>query len=407
MDQFSSSKKGKNTAVPVTANKYAEHVAATFSHLPSDQLEPLMQLATALYEVNGQDAYSNEAMSLGKLRVEEYLAIPNNAVLPDVHPADVGGPDVRDHFRPEFLAQVYALNKLRAPPGSDPVKYATVRLEAVKMGWFAGQKEVIQVAPLASAIGTFIADKAVIAPIIEDARTIAFLVPLFAEHVFRTSGHHYISAMAGEYDTKYLQLFKSSLMPQLFAFLPPSTMFHHMLHWVSPRRAFEVLRALIDSDRLPDAVRIRATAAPAGTAIITTTAAVASAMIGAGVWDELKAHASDPLEEILTINSRIRQTPVRYHRTTQAYSAVPLTPTERDDLESARQVATRFAPIAQGFIDALFKNAPLGKAKALVKHADENPMLRKKASKYFKSLAKHEVVSAKDLFAHAAPAAVI
>lgn len=354
-----------------------------------------------LDEVNGQDAYSNEAAALGKLRAEEYLALPVGMAVPIIAPDTVGSESVHNEFAYELLAQVYALNKLRAPDGEDPIRYGLLRMEAVKMGWYSGQKEVVRVAPLADAVATMLTDLQTVrgADVLPTARLAAFLLPLAAEHTFRTMGHHYLSGAAAEYEERYRRTLRSCIAETVPAFMRPATLYHHALHWVSPARSRAVLLAQLETTRIPEALRLRANAAPAGCALVTTTAAVVSAMQAGNLFDAVATAGGYDLTPVLEAAELVRSDAPRFHKLPQAFGVAPASDADRKIVENAKMIAVMFAPVAQGFIDATLQTAALGRAKVLLKHAEQNPVLRKRASTYFRDVTRSKAKNPEGLFA--------
>lgn len=177
----------------------------------------------------------------------------------------------------------------------------------------------------------------------------------------------------------------------------PSSLYHACLHWVSPGRARAVIEAQKDTAAIPEAIVLRLSAAPAGTALCTTTAAVLESMASCNALAEVKASGVADVELVQTVARKIKTKPHAYHRMAHAFQVAPVSAAEKDELARAKEEAVRLAPICQGYIDALMKNAALGKAKALLKHAEQSPIIRKKAATFFKALGKSPVKSLKSL----------
>lgn len=356
------------------------------------------ELLDILDEVNGQDAYSNEDAALGRLRVNEYLVLPTGFNVPVVADKDVGSANVHTLFTKKDLADIYVLNKDAAPPGEDAVRFGLLRMEAVKMGWVDNQKEIHRKAAPAGSITTFLADLANEKDNIRRYRTAAFLIPLAAEHTFRTMGHHYLTAEAAVYEARYSSTFRSCLAPDIANLFKGGVLYHNLFHWVSPSRARKVLMAQLGTARIPEALQLRANAAPAGTAIITTSAAVLSAMAASNIKDPFSKEGGYDFKKIEDMTMKIKADPVKWHKTYYAYEKAPLTQSEKDALDEAKAEAAKFAPIAQAFIDAMFRDAALGKAKALKKHAEENPVLMRRAERFFRGLARKEAAKVAELY---------
>jgi hypothetical protein len=357
-------------------------------------------LLRELYLANGQDAYDAEAAAVGRLKQEEYLAIPEGMLIPRVAAKDVGSGHLRDSFSAKNLAAIYYLNKSRSPAGEDAVAYGMIRMEAIKCGWLAGQKEVVVVAfdKWADAMKMFVTDLATVRDKLATFKLAAFLIPLVCEHTFRTMGHHYLSGMATEYQTRYRKTLKACLALEILDLAQPATLFHHLLHWVSPERSFNVLHAQLMTNTLPDAIVIRASSAPAGWAIVTTTDAVIKAMKSANVYDPISKEFGVDLDNIENAAIMIRAHVRKWHKAYFAYGVAPPDPADMAVVDSAKDVAIAFAPYAQGFIDGTLKDAALGQAMALKKHADLNPVAKTRAARFFRNLARAQVTTVSGLF---------
>lgn len=351
-----------------------------------------------LQEVNGQDAYSTETVALGRLRREEYLALPRGVHFDVIDVRTVGSGEVGCRFDLETVYQIYALNKARAPEGEDAIKYALVRLEAVKMGWFSRQREVEFVDEIPEAEAVFIADQMQIRQYAYEAQRTAWLIPLAAEHTFRTFGHHYLTGAAADYERRYRQTLTSCLAPEVASFMRPSTLYHHCLHWVSPARARAVLEAQVGGTRIPEAIALRVNAAPAGTALVTTTAAVLSAMQSSGIRAELDSVGVYDLSTIEAAANAVKEAPTRFHKLHHAFG-VDAPPAEMIALlDNAKAIAMQFAPIAQAFINTMFRDTALSGARALQKHAAENPVMLRRAERLFRTGLRMEATRVRDLF---------
>lgn len=355
-------------------------------------------LLDELVEINGQDSYDALSAGIGKLKQDEYLRLPLTYAATVVQAKDVGKPIAHSGMTPAVWAQVYALNKVQSPDGADPVTFGFLRMEAVKAGWFDNQREVMLVAEVPGALRIMVEDYGTIRDKLERIKTAAFIVPLVAEHVFRTMGHHYITSDSASYVARYSDTFRSCLLPDIAGILPPAVLYHAALHWVSPRRSRAVLMAQAGTPAIPDALTIRANAAPAGTAILTTTAAIIDSMMAVGIASEFATHGHFNLPLITKLTEVIKNDPTRYHKSYFAYGVTPLTTAESKQLEAGKAEAVRFAPYAQAFVNVLLKDAALGRAKALKKHADGNPVQMRRAANFFRALTRKEVTSITKLF---------
>lgn len=357
------------------------------------------ELLKLLVEINGQDAYSVEAHTIGKLKREYWMRIPRGFPTGGFDASEVGSAKAQDRYTLEQLAGVFMLNydAFSAKGHDEALKIALLRMEAAKMGWVTNQKEITVEDPPANAVANFVEHLAELEEHIEDARTLAFLMPMISEFIFRTRNHHYLSSQSAIFNEAYRRVMSACLIDGLHHFLPEEHLFYNAFHWVSPAVAYQVLTAQKDKQTIPDALTMRASAAPAGTAIIATTAAVIDAMDGSGIIDEMvKAKVFDPAD-ILAMRDAIKENPTRYHKVFSAYGLSPIPADLKLAVDKIALKCQKFAPIAQGFIDGTMKNAALGSAMALVKHADQNPMTRKKAARFFSALSREKVGDVVDL----------
>jgi hypothetical protein len=359
-----------------------------------------VKLLEELYIANGQDAFDAEAAAVGRLKQEEYLALPKDLAVPRIPPSKVGTSTVREFFTAKTLAAIYSMNKARTPTGDDPVVYGMLRMEAVKIGWVNGQKEIVYIPfdKYADALKEFAQDLATVRTRLDLLRLAAFLVPLACEHTFRVTGHHYLTGLAADYQARYRKTFKACLGEEVMTLLQPATLFHHVLHWVSPERSYNVLSAQLTTMTLPDAMVIRSNSAPAGWAIITTTAAVLQAMASANIGEKVEEEFEGDLEEVSRAAISIKNDVRRWHKAYYAYGVAPPSQEQQRAMEDVRETAIAFAPYAQGFIEGTLKDAALGQAQALKKHAELNPVARQRAARFFRRLARTEVSEISDLF---------
>lgn len=349
-----------------------------------------------LEEVNGQDAYNATTTALGKLDKSKYLRIPTGLPIPIVPIDKVGDPVVMSSMPTLDQARIYAMNKQAFPDGPAAIKGAILRVYLVAAGWlqFDSTYEVIRETPPPDAVEVFTNDWPQIKDLLDDAKKLAYLLPVISENVFRTMGHHYLTSQGVEFEAKYRRAFDACVEPQLASYLPPAELYHTASHWVSLSRALAVAHDPVQATKLPNALVIRSRAAPAGTAIITTSVAVLDALAGTGM-KEAYLKAANIKEELLRETTEIVvSNPAQYHTIPTAYGRGALGVDEKKKLEEAKALAISMAPILQGFVDSLPRDCDLSMAKALAKHAQQNPTLRKQAKAFFSEVARHK---AKDI----------
>jgi hypothetical protein len=348
--------------IPSTSSGQSSgEIERVFADLTEDQTV----LLNHLIDINGQDSYDALAAGIGKLKRDEFLVLPLGFSAQVIPAIEVGKPAAHRHLAYTDWAEIYALNKAVAPAGTDPAVFALLRLEAVKAGWLKDYREVRYDTPDANSLTILLTDMAQLRDKASLIKTAAFLIPLAAEHTFRTMGHHFITSDQANYVQRYTDTFRSCLMPDIATLLPASTLYHAALHWVGPGRAREVLMAQLDTTQIPDAIRIRANAAPAGTAILTTTDAILASMASVGLDTAFEAHGQFGLPEIRRITTQIKLNPVKYHKSYFAYGVAKPTRDELTALESAKKLAETFAPYAQAFIETYLRDAALVRARSI------------------------------------------
>ncbi|KAL9064891.1 MAG: hypothetical protein Q9161_008594 [Pseudevernia consocians] len=84
--------------------------------------------------------------------------------------------------------------------------------------------------PPSDPIGEMTKNLKLIVDKVEKMRIAAFLIPLCAEHTFRTYGHHFISTDATNYTARYKATLKACLRSTIADILPPNVLFHTALH---------------------------------------------------------------------------------------------------------------------------------------------------------------------------------
>lgn len=351
-----------------------------------------------LDEINGMDTYNSKALATGKLDTKHYMMIPQGLARVPFDPNTIGKATSVPHYSHAELAQIYALNKAAFGTDERAIKIATLRMMAVRTGWHVGNYEVKEVPIDADAPRTFETDLSEIQRFTPVAKKLATLLPMVAEIVFRTMGHHYLTGLDSEYSGKYQRIFNACVEPTLTSYLPNADLYHTALHWVSLEHAFAVASTPGNIDWLPRAIVIRTTSAPAGTALVATSVAVLGAMDGAGLKASLESASGLDLKMLEAVVTSIKQNPLKFHTVPSAYNESPLPGNVRDELEEAKIVAVKLAPILQGFLDALPNSASLAQARALIKHADINPLMRRRAKVFFREAGTTKAATMGDLF---------
>jgi hypothetical protein len=363
-----------------------------------EQAAGFEELKATLDRINGTDAYSYEGHAAGKLDPGNYLAVPDGLGI--VRPDEVGSARVRERITLPMFALITAMNidRIKSESAEDRLVGAMLRAGAVANGWLAGQREVVVLEPTdeqAQKAVALMGDR-VFKDRLEDAMEVSFLQPLFAECVFRTHGHHYLTHARQDFQERYGRLYAACLAADLANFAAPDVQFYAALHWVSPGRALEVARALKGEDRLPNAVEVRIDAAPAGFAVLSTTKAVLDAMPDQALREEIGEAFGVDLEAIYEAVALLKAHPERYHIASKAYGVPGLPDGDKAMMDHAKSEAARMAPATQAFVDAVLADGSLGRAQALRKHAESNPAVVAKLQRYFRGKMRAEVTSVAD-----------
>lgn len=360
---------------------------------------PSLALSEFLDMVNGTDMYDSTAFAMGKLDKAEYLKVPFGLALQDEDETAVGNHSAMPLYSKAELAQVYVLNKETFGTDERAIKIALLRMLAVASGWYTGNYEVEEVPPVVDADLTMDADLETIKRFYPMASTLSVLLPLASEFVFRTMGHHYLTGLSSEYEAKYQRFFNACVEGALTSYLPPADLYHKALHWVSLKKALSVASDPANISWLPNSVIIRTTSAPAGTAIIATSEAVLRAMDGTGLMKSLEKSSGVKLDELFAVTASIVTNPGAYHTIPTAYKTPPVSGEAKTKFELAKAEAVKLAPVLQGFLDSLPNSSSLAGARALVKHADANPLLRKRAKAFFREVGVSKAENMDELFA--------
>lgn len=357
---------------------------------------------TILAEMNGFDFYNADELAIGPIEKTFNLKLPNDLNLKKIicAPNKVGsGSIIRNLTRLE-CAKIYTLNKNACPSDQHKIAYGAIRLEMVKCGWYLNQKEVDLVPPPADSGAIFKADLKDIVPKAKIYQTIAFVQPLFAELVFRTTGHHYLSTgdANADYKRRYNKLYDASLIGQYKETLSSDYQFYNINHWVSPGRAYHVMRALQTSERLPEAVKVRIDSAPAGTALITTTAAALKVVSVFKIHTAIQLNMGVDVKSIFDMAATIKADPAKFHKTYRAYGRSPLNASDTKALETAMEAARIIAPITRAAIDVWAAKSELAKAVVFKKHVDSAPIIHQRALKFFRRVNRSSPDSFNDVF---------
>ncbi|KAE8240260.1 hypothetical protein A4X13_0g7881 [Tilletia indica] len=301
-------------------------------------------LITQLSDVRSQDAYDVATATLDRINKGLSMALPKLWVHQTVPVADVGDFHTGASFPLEHLAQVYALNKARCPDSDYAVHFGLLRMEAVKAGWVdtSTQAEIIFVDPLDDdvALRTLEHDLATFTENIYQVRTLAYLIPLIAEHCFRTQGHYWRTDKAEAF--RYWVPLHACLEHSPRFNLPPELLYYEALHWTGPARQMQVLLAQLQLSRLPDALKTMASDTPASMADLICTARYIKALNSDIQKDKFsKCPAFDKFDLIKSVAAAVEKDPFKYHQLHFFYGVGPPTKDELTALRDATKAAVK------------------------------------------------------------------
>jgi hypothetical protein len=367
------------------------------------QTDAMIDHWNAIFEVNGRVFYDSERLALGSLSKSEYMLIPNNWNI-DICPIENIGAGLASYqVKIPTMAAVYALAKKQAQnlkmTDDDQVRWALLRLEAFKAGWFDRQKYCMYVKAPDNSMQTMQTDMEKILPIIDSAYSLCSFVPFMTEYHFRSFGNAYNKSSATEFINKAQDLATSASIVEHLGYMNPDILYGKALIWIGVRRPMLVLRNAVARLRVPNPFRIRAYSAPSGQAIISTSIAVIESLQSAGWWDGVRSAGHYDVGILLAVGEAIARNPWRYHMMYHVYGEEVLTIEDNRRLDMARKEAVRVAPILHAYAVTVMKDAPLGRIKALKQYADNNKPLFKKAQSLFQRVLREKSKNIMEVFA--------
>lgn len=357
----------------------------------------------SLFEVNGSVFYDAERYALGSLEKNEYMLIPNNW---EIHlcPVDKVGSGLKGYNVPvPTMAAIYALAKEQAIElkfsEEDQIKWAVLRLEAFKAGWFDHQKFTMFKQAPATSMQTFFNDMSKALGFMRNAYNLCAFIPFLAEYFFRSFGASYNRTNAAEYIGKAQSLASSAQLTHVLGYMDQDNLYGRALSWIGVKKPRLVLASDEALKIIPTPFKIRAKAPPAGQAILCTSKAVIDSMIAASWWASVKTIAEYDDRVVLAAVKKIEENPWKYHMMSHVYGERPLNEEEKDEIAAAKKKAESIAPVLQAYVDGVMHNTDLGKVKALKKHADANRTLYHRCKFFMKKTMQGRAHSIKEVFA--------
>jgi hypothetical protein len=365
-----------------------------------NSFSPNEQLLTLLTEINGQDTYDSTIAALTMLPKKQYLLIPDTYIMPAFDPNRVASAEAKFALSSQDFFNIAALNYSVVDDADETVRcvFALLRAFALAVGWTVSSGEVskvdmstVDLTQTMGIISRFMVNNPELVKLIERA---AYIIPLLARHIFHTTGHHYLDHLKAEYDAKYMVLLNAILMPSIGSLLPKPILFHMALHWVTPALPAQFLKAAEADSRLiariPNAIWLRRNASPAGSALISTSAAVLDSMSAPGFTKILTKVYPTEIASVQAAANLISEDPTKFHITSRAFGRAPLTADEVAIMEVAKRAARTIAPVCQAYINAYASQGSLASAAALKKVANESPYFLRVIEGWFRAFAKRQ-----------------
>lgn len=191
-----------------------------------------------LEEINGRPFYDAEANALSSLPKNLYFLVPNSMDLP-VCPLEAIGKGSH-HFKVTIpmIVIVYALTKKQyeTVDSNATIKWATLRMEAFKEGWFDSQKHVRRVETPSDCLTIMANDWPEIKKLANSAWQVVCFVPFLTEFCFRAYGVTYNTATQTEFLARAEKLAQSSQLSQVTNYLPHDIFYGTSLGWIGVKR---------------------------------------------------------------------------------------------------------------------------------------------------------------------------
>jgi len=380
----------------------------TANELTGISAADLAEFDDFLDELTSQDAYDVETATSGTISEQDYMHVPAALIgkFKNLPPEHVGFQCVR--LPPRDFIELVAVNYEASGKTDVDLKVAFLRAHLCTLGYcnldtfdkvrFVKTSEVTIVKTKAAEESV----KAIKKFMTEDQATIkklhalAQIAPVFMSEVFIKTGTHYVADPQAEWSNNYIKLFNSSLMSSYANIIPIPVLFHRAIHWIGPYTCRLAWANLKNTPALPLALKLRFDVAPAGTAIITTTAAILRSLKNFSFYDDIALAYGADTNLLSSYADYIRANSTKFFTMPEVFGVRGLNAVERDRLDRMKELAKKLCVVCQAYIEAVARNTALGKAKALKKYADEMPMQKKALVTWFKNYAT-QVASAETL----------
>jgi len=356
----------------------------------------------ALELINGQDSYNTSTVGMGFMKAEDKFYVPLSVAANPFAAGIVGTKENRADSA--MIITLVAANFPRFPADKKDVamKVSMLRAMAFAAGWFDNQKETVRTADPSD--GEVQAAKAFClslkAEVIEAYKKVAFVMPMLTEVVFRQMGHHFITGDSGAYVKKYRALEASAMISSEVSLIGLSggDLYHSALHWISPKTVRQVVSAQRGTDRVPESVKIRASALPAGCALIGVVNATMTAVASVDLNQAVERHMGVSVADLAASSAKVAADPARYHVSHFAYGVPGLTAAEAAEFAAMKAAAEKLAPLVLGLIRGMGRKTNLFNAKAIEKFAMASPAITAKARNFMRATLDTKIKCIDDIF---------
>jgi len=219
--------------------------------------------------------------------------------------------------------------------------------------------------------------------------------------VFMARSHHFageeVSAIVANiggdtqgrysYAALYRVLMTASFPDEQYPFNAVKSIFRTALHPFGVNIPRFIHTVLAKNRKLPSALLVRSHPAPAGTAKVTTAAAIINMMVNSPYFSADRVEFEKKTASIKLVADRIALSPESYHQCSSLYNHVDLTDEEKRDLKNALNSAQGLAPLLVAYIRTECDTAPISQQKTLNKPANDQAGLLRRLERLFRRLA--------------------
>lgn len=236
-----------------TLKPLTTHIGFTDNITPSPFLEFMEEMA----HLNSSPAYDAESIALGDLPWKYYFLVPANYNI-KICALDCFGKGI-DKYDPgnHVVAGVYALAKqqylsLDNNDEESSIKWAVLRTEAFKAGWYANQKFCrTKVLPL-NYMDIFSNDAEKIKKYMNHAYKLSCFVPFLNEFCFRSYGNTYNFNNANEFKMRAKKFARSSQLSEILSYMSAHVLYGLAFLWIGVQRPMEVLKVNLDNPSIAE-----------------------------------------------------------------------------------------------------------------------------------------------------------